>query len=250
MFRASLHSQAREQGVVVGGACRGTASRGARDADALRAKADESGLPHPSACPSMSVADLKDALREALERRGVLDQLRANVRAEVFSAMEDTEDPPPEMSSENLVINELIRDYLAFNNYKHTLAVFSPEVGLPAEPLRRQYVAHQTRLPLNIGNRRGADLPLLYALTAKPSDPTPAPAAWAASHQQQPEQLEPPPAAAPVLPQHLSQQQQQPSRAPNYAALPATAQLMADASAQRQRQQHHGPTPVMFTMPP
>ena len=58
----------------------------------------------------MSVADLKDALREALERRGVLDQLRANVRAEVFSAMEDTEDPPPEMSSENLVINELIRE--------------------------------------------------------------------------------------------------------------------------------------------
>ena len=151
------------------------------------------------------------------------------------------------MPLDTFVRTTLVRRYLAFNNYKHTLAVFSPEVGLPAEPLRRQYLAQQTRLPLNVGNRRGAELPLMYALTAKTSGPTPTPAASAASYQQQPEQLEPPPAAAPVLPQHLSQQQ--PPR-PNYAALPATAQLMADASAHRQRQQHHGPTPVMFTMPP
>ena len=193
----------------------------------------------------MSVADLKDALREALERRGVLDQLRANVRAEVFQAMEDTEDPPPEMSSENLVINELIRDYLAFNNYKHTLAVFSPEVGLPAEPLRRQYIAQQTRLPLHVGNRRGAELPLLYALTTKPSAPaSTAPAAYQQSA------LEPPPAAAPMLPQHPPQPPApQPSRQ-NYAALPATAQLMADASAHRQRQSFGAPTPVMFSAPP
>ena len=74
------------------------------------------------------------------DRRGILDQLRANVRSEVLLAMEDTEEPPPQMPDENIVINELIRDYLAFNNYKHTLAVFSPEVGLPVEPLRRQYI--------------------------------------------------------------------------------------------------------------
>ena len=116
------------------------------------------------------------------------------------------------MPLDTFVRTTLVRRYLAFNNYKHTLAVFSPEVGLPAEPLRRQYLAQQTRLPLNVGNRRGAELPLMYALTAKTSGPTPTPAASAASYQQQPEQLEPPPAAAPVLPQRHCRRPLQPAR--------------------------------------
>lgn len=117
----------------------------------------------------MSVSELKDALREALERKGELGKLRASIRSSVFSAMEDQEDVQPAMPGENIVINELIREYLAFNNYKHTLAVFSPEAGLPPEPLRRPYIGQQTSLPERIG-AAGADpdLPLLYGLMAKP----------------------------------------------------------------------------------
>ena len=33
-------------------------------------------------------------------------------------------DPQPRVSDENLLINELIRDYLSYNAYKHTLGVF------------------------------------------------------------------------------------------------------------------------------
>ena len=33
------------------------------------------------------------------------------------------ESPKPKLSNSNLVINELIRDYLAFNGYRHTLSV-------------------------------------------------------------------------------------------------------------------------------
>ena len=34
--------------------------------------------------------------------------------------------PKPEPSNDNLVINELIREYLVFNNYRETLSVFLP----------------------------------------------------------------------------------------------------------------------------
>lgn len=191
----------------------------------------------------MSVAELKDALREALERRGVLDQLRANVRSEVFRAMEDTEEAPPELTGENMLINELIREYLAFNNYKHTLAVFSPEVGLPAEPLRRQYVAQQTRLPVQVGNRRGTELPLLYALTSSPPSQPQFPVSSQAAP---PQNVEPSPATAPPLP--YSRVQLAPPSQPHHAAVPSMAELMSDASARRQRQPE--PTPVIFTAPP
>ena len=60
--------------------------------------------------------DLKDALREALERRGTLSTLRAQVRREVFSAMEDGGDAQHPTPPENVVLNELIREYLEFNS--------------------------------------------------------------------------------------------------------------------------------------
>lgn len=180
----------------------------------------------------MSVAELKDALREALERRGVLNTLRANVRSEVFQAMEDVDEAPPSMTGENLVINELIREYLAFNNYKHSLSVFSPEVGLPPEPLRRQYVAQQTHLPLHVGSsgRPGQDLPLLYALVAEPVNPAP-------TSVPAPDYFVPPPAAAPP--------QRMPSLVQELAPPPPP---MAEAPSRRLR--HPGPTPVIFTADP
>merc|ERR1740130_1821613 len=37
-----------------------------------------------------------------------------------------------------MMMNELIREYLEFNQYRHTLSVFLSESGQPAERLRRQ----------------------------------------------------------------------------------------------------------------
>ena len=64
-------------------------------------------------------------VRETLENRGVLSQLRARVRAEVFSALDDPTDSMPIMSRENMLINELIRDYMEYNHYKYSSSVFS-----------------------------------------------------------------------------------------------------------------------------
>ena len=96
---------------------------------------------------SAEVSELREALRDALDRRGVLRGLKAQLRAEVFSTLEDGDDVRPSLPHENLLINELIREYLAFNNYGHTLSVFLPEAGQPVEPLRRDFLQGQMRLP-------------------------------------------------------------------------------------------------------
>uniref|UniRef100_A0A8C9P4F1 FGFR1 oncogene partner (FOP) N-terminal dimerisation domain-containing protein n=1 Tax=Spermophilus dauricus TaxID=99837 RepID=A0A8C9P4F1_SPEDA len=104
-----------------------------------------------------TVAEPKDTL----EKRGVLGHLKARIRAEVFSALDDDREPRPTLSHENLLINELIREYLEFNKYKYTASVLtagkqcgpasSPasvvrqlgESGQPAVPLDRQFLVRE-----------------------------------------------------------------------------------------------------------
>lgn len=69
------------------------------------------------------------ALKEALEKRGVLGQIRANIRAEVFHALDDQSEPRPPLSRENLLINELVREYLEYNKYKYTASVLTAGRG-------------------------------------------------------------------------------------------------------------------------
>mmetsp|Transcript_9600 Transcript_9600/g.24558 ORF Transcript_9600/g.24558 Transcript_9600/m.24558 type:complete len:107 (-) Transcript_9600:268-588(-) len=74
---------------------------------------------------------LKDALKDALDKRGTLNELKAKVRSEVYSAIDDTKGvAKPEPSEETEIINELIREYLKFNNYRNTLSVMIPETGI------------------------------------------------------------------------------------------------------------------------
>lgn len=65
------------------------------------------------------------AVKETLESRGVLNHLKARIRAEVFSALEDQREPRPFLSHENLLVNELIREYLEFNKYRYAASVLT-----------------------------------------------------------------------------------------------------------------------------
>ena len=112
----------------------------------LAGAAPASALPRELAS-SMSVDELKTVLRETLERRGVLGTLRANLQSEIFSALDSQDDPRPSLTYENMLLNELIREYLEFNQYQHTMSVFLAESGQPAERLRRQYLSQQLQLP-------------------------------------------------------------------------------------------------------
>ena len=115
-----------------------------------------------------TLADLKEAVSESLEASGAMDKLRARLRAEMFHVLDESRTvPKPELSNENLVINEMIRDYLRFNGYTHTLSVFMPESGQPASerlPFDREFLAHELRLEDTKWSRQ---LPLLYVMLAQ-----------------------------------------------------------------------------------
>nr|XP_006119651.1 lisH domain-containing protein FOPNL isoform X2 [Pelodiscus sinensis] len=102
-------------------------------------------------------------LKDTLEKRGALGQIKARIRAEVFNALDDQSEPRPPLSHENLLINELIREYLEYNKYKYSVSVLTAESGQPEVPLDRQFLARE----LNIAedpNRRS--IPLLYGILA------------------------------------------------------------------------------------
>ncbi|KAI1896048.1 hypothetical protein AGOR_G00090790 [Albula goreensis] len=108
-----------------------------------------------------TIAELKAALKETLEARGVLGQLKARIRAEVFNALDDKSETRPALSHENLLINELIREYLEFNNYRYTASVLVAESGQPEVPLDRQFMTNELNVVEDPSSR---SVPLLYGL--------------------------------------------------------------------------------------
>ncbi|KAF0704279.1 hypothetical protein AaE_015024 [Aphanomyces astaci] len=110
---------------------------------------------------TLSLSDLKDALKDTLEARGSMGQIRARIRAEIFQALDEGA-PKAKLSNENLIINELIREYMEYNGYRHALSVFVPESGQPVEkPFHRRFLAHE----LNITeDPRYTQVPLLYSI--------------------------------------------------------------------------------------
>ncbi|XP_057698519.1 lisH domain-containing protein FOPNL [Corythoichthys intestinalis] len=110
-----------------------------------------------------TIAELKCAIRETLESRGVLGQLKARIRAEVFDALDAQREQRPPLSHENLIINELIREYLEFNKYRHTASVLTAESGQPQVPLDRQFLASELRVS---EDKSSKSVPLLYGLVS------------------------------------------------------------------------------------
>ncbi|XP_041838992.1 lisH domain-containing protein FOPNL isoform X2 [Melanotaenia boesemani] len=108
-----------------------------------------------------TITELKCAVKETLETRGVLGQLKARIRAEVFSALDDQREPRPPLTHENLLINELIREYLEFNKYRYTASVLTAESGQPKDPLDRQFLADELKVSEDASSK-----PLLYGLVS------------------------------------------------------------------------------------
>ena len=111
-----------------------------------------------------SLDDLKSVLRETLEQKGVLNEVKSKIRAEIFTALDAENTNRPQLSNENMIINEMIREYLEYNRYYNSASVLVTETGQPSEPpfdrefLHRKFgVSSQAR-----GARPG--MPLLYEL--------------------------------------------------------------------------------------
>ncbi|NXO87915.1 FOPNL protein, partial [Sitta europaea] len=100
-------------------------------------------------------------LKDTLEKRGALAQIKARIRAEVFNALDDQSEPRPTLSRENLLINELIREYLEYNKYRYTASVLTAESSQPEEPLDRQFLSKELNI---VEDASAKSVPLLYGI--------------------------------------------------------------------------------------
>lgn len=109
-----------------------------------------------------NVNELKDALKETLEEKGELNKIRAMMRAAIFEAIETDDKPKPKLTDENLIINELIREYMRYNNYLHSHSVFTSESGQPVDPpFDRTFIAKELNI---IEDSTSKKVPLLYSI--------------------------------------------------------------------------------------
>ncbi|XP_054848214.1 centrosomal protein 20 [Eublepharis macularius] len=111
-----------------------------------------------------TITELKAVLKDTLEKRGTLGQIKARIRAEVFNALDDQSEARPPLSHENLLINELIREYLVFNKYKYAASVLTAESGQPEVPLDRDFLVHELNVVEDPNSR---SVPLLYGIVAQ-----------------------------------------------------------------------------------
>jgi lisH domain-containing protein FOPNL len=108
------------------------------------------------------------ALLHTLAAKGSLGQMKARIRAEIFSALDAQDDESaahrPPLSNTNLLLNELIREYLAFNQYRYTLGVFLPEANQPeVPPFDRSFISRELHVQ---ENQHSVQIPLLYSIVA------------------------------------------------------------------------------------
>ena len=108
-----------------------------------------------------SVEELKNALKETLEQKGVLNQIRAMMRQSIFEAIQSDDKPQQQLSNDNLIINELIKEYLIYNNYLHSASVFQAETGQPKDKLGRDFIANHLNI---IETNSSKQIPLLYSI--------------------------------------------------------------------------------------
>lgn len=105
-------------------------------------------------------------MRDSLEANGTISRIKAELRAAIFERLSDVTtkgddravDNPP-VPPENMVINELIKEYLTFNGLEHTLAVFQLEARSPDSQVPRRVLASE----LNMASAPSS-VPLLYAM--------------------------------------------------------------------------------------
>ena len=83
------------------------------------------------------------------------------MRKSIFDAIDIDNYAKPKIPEENLIINEMIKEYLKYNNYNYSNQVFQSETGQPENPFNRDYIEKE----LNINtDKTQNEKPLLYFL--------------------------------------------------------------------------------------
>ena len=111
-----------------------------------------------------SEKELCKSVKESLQEKGFLDKMSAEVRKEVLHVLKNDQRAhrtSSELSADNFIINELIKEYLEWNNYTQSSDVLSLESGQPKQRISRAEL--ETTMNVECGEN-SSKIPLLYSL--------------------------------------------------------------------------------------
>ena len=110
-----------------------------------------------------SIEKLKSSLKESLINKGLLNEIKANMRQEIYNILDNDNDndinQKPKLTKENIIINELIKEYFNFNGYKFSSNVLQSEVGQTNNNLNRNDIIRELNI---IENENNKNKPILY----------------------------------------------------------------------------------------
>ena len=106
----------------------------------------------------MQEKELEGALYEYLKQNGAVERMKLALTTEVFSALQGEERPTREISVQQSILDELIREYLAFAGYGNTEALFKEEADLSRRGISRDLI--EAHLKVEASKK----IPLLLAL--------------------------------------------------------------------------------------
>ena len=110
-----------------------------------------------------SVEKLKSSLKETIINKGILNEIKANMRQEIYNILDKDNDinQKPKLTRENMLINELIKEYFIFNGYKFSANVLQSEVGQTNSDFNRNNIIKELNI---IENNNNKNKPILYAI--------------------------------------------------------------------------------------
>ncbi len=102
-------------------------------------------------------SDLQEALRKYLTRNGALGRAKLALRSEIFAALKGPEDVKIRKSTQQQIMDELVREYLELVGYENCAEIFREEAELEQGINRDLIEAH-----LKVESIK--DCPLLWSL--------------------------------------------------------------------------------------
>ena len=110
-----------------------------------------------------SIEELKSSLKEEMIKRGILNKIKAEMRQEIYNILDNDNDneQKPNLTKENFIINELIKEYFDYNDYNYPSKVFQSETGQIKNELKRDDLAKELNI---IEGENNKNKPLLYSI--------------------------------------------------------------------------------------
>ena len=108
-----------------------------------------------------SIEELKSSLKETLIKEGILNKIKAEMRKGIYDIIDRDNNPKPNLTKENYIINLLIKEYLDYNNYTFSSNVFESETG----KLKNDFNRNELTKELNIiEGENNKNRPILYSI--------------------------------------------------------------------------------------